>query len=670
MLNSKKINKILYGGDYNPEQWPEKIWHEDMILFKKAKIDVVTLNVFSWATLQKSDNEYDFEKLDKIMELAYRNNLKVCLATSTGAHPPWMAKKYPEILRVDFEGRKRKFGGRHNSCPNSSIYRKYSRKLAELISKRYSHYDNIVAWHVSNEYGGECYCDNCEKAFRDWLKNKYKNIETLNKAWNTSFWGHTFYAFDEIVLPNLLSEHFGYDRTQFQGMTLDYKRFNSDSMLECYKLEYYAIRKNSDIEITTNMMVNYKQLDYFKWAKELDFISLDSYPSYGASYSEISFSNNLMRGLKDGLPFILMEQTPSSTNWQPVNTIKRPNVMRLLSYQAIANGSDSVMFFQMRRSIGACEKFHGAVIDHVGHENTRVFREVTKLGDELVKIADKTLGSKINSKIAIVFDWDNWWALECTSGPTYRIKYIEEVQNYYKAIHRKNISVDIVSVHSDYSKYDIVIAPALYMMKGDYHKKLRTFVKNGGTLVTTTLSGIVDENDLVQTGGYPYVIRDLVGLWVEEVDDLPEGYENSFTFNNIKYPAKIVCDVIHLENGESLATFEDDYYKGYSAITVNKFENGKVYYIGTRSNDDFYSVLIDKICDEKNIKPIMTTPNGIEVSLREREDKKYMFILNHTDVTKDITLEYNCYNLLTDKAYNKGDVIKLKKYDVFIMEIL
>lgn len=674
MINSDKVNKILFGGDYNPEQWTEDVWQEDMRLFKLANIDIVTLNVFSWATLQKSENEYDFSQLDKIMKLVKENGLNVCLATSTGAHPAWMAKKYPEILRVEFDGTKRKFGGRHNSCPNSQVYHKYSSKLAELLAERYKDYENIVSWHISNEYGGECYCENCEKAFRVWLKDKYGSIEEVNRVWNTAFWGHTFYEFDEIVVPNMQSEHFAYERTMFQGITLDYKRFNSESMLNCFKLEYDAIRKHSDIPITTNLMVTYKPLDYFKWAKEMDFISLDSYPSYDSTVSDIAFSNNLMRGLKGGMPYALMEQTPSSTNWQPVNTIKRPNYMRLLSYQAVANGADTVMYFQMRRSIGACEKFHGAVIDHAGHENTRVFREVSKLGKELVKIGNKTLGTKINAKVGIVFDWDNWWALEYSSGPSYRLKYLEEVQKYYKALHNQNIPVDVVSVEDDYSKYDVILAPALYMMKGDYHEKLRAFVKNGGTLVTGVLSGIVDENDLVQVGGYPYVIRDLVGIWVEETDDIPDEESNSFTFDGVQYEAKIVCDVIHSEGAEALATYEKDFYANHPVVTVNNFEKGKTYYIGTRSTDEFYSAFIKKICSEKGIEPIMyisnmELPSGIELSIRENENNKYLFILNHNKTTEKILLTYDCVDLLTDKKYNEGDMLTLGGYDVCIMEI-
>jgi beta-galactosidase len=268
-------------------------------------------------------------------------------------------------------------------------------RLAEKLAKRYKDYDNIVAWHISNEYGGECYCENCEKAFRVWLKDKYKTIEEVNRAWNTSFWGHTFYDWEEIVLPNLLSEHFEYERTTFQGISLDYRRFNSDSILDCYRLEYEAVKKHTPkLPVTTNLMEFYKPLDYQKWAKYMDFVSWDSYPSTQDSPAKMALNHELMRGLKEGKPFILMEQTPSVTNWQPYNALKRPGVMRLWSYQAVAHGADSVMFFQMRRSIGACEKYHGAIIDHVGNENTRVFKEAAALGAELDRIGEKTLGTE------------------------------------------------------------------------------------------------------------------------------------------------------------------------------------------------------------------------------------------------------------------------------------
>lgn len=447
MFQDSRINKVLYGGDYNPEQWPEEIWEEDMRLFKLAGIDEVTLNVFSWAALQPSEDTYNFEKLDKIMDLVEANGLKVFLATSTAAHPAWMAKRHPDILRTEFSGMKRKFGSRHNSCQNSPTYQKYSVLLAKKLAERYGERECVIGWHICNEYGGECYCENCEKQFRVWLKEKYGIIEEVNKAWDTSFWGHTFYDWDEIVLPNMLSEHFEPDRTTFQGISLDYRRFNSEGMLKCYQAEAAAIRSVvPDAKITTNLMGFYKPLDYQMWAKSMDFISWDNYPANEDPYSRIAMNHDLMRGIKGGQPFVLMEQTPSVTNWLAYNALKRPGVMRLWSYQAMAHGADAVLFFQMRRSIGACEKYHGAVIDHVGTENTRVFREISQLGKELQQLGDKTLGARSRAKAAILVDWDNWWAIEYSAGPSRDLKYLDEVFLYYRALEEQNYAVDIIGV--------------------------------------------------------------------------------------------------------------------------------------------------------------------------------------------------------------------------------
>lgn len=389
MFQDSRINKVLYGGDYNPEQWPEEIWEEDMRLFKLAGIDEVTLNVFSWAALQPSEDTYNFEKLDKIMDLVEANGLKVFLATSTAAHPAWMAKRHPDILRTEFSGMKRKFGSRHNSCQNSPTYQKYSVLLAKKLAERYGERECVIGWHICNEYGGECYCENCEKQFRVWLKEKYGTIEEVNKAWDTSFWGHTFYDWDEIVLPNMLSEHFEPDRTTFQGISLDYRRFNSEGMLKCYQAEAAAIRSVvPDAKITTNLMGFYKPLDYQMWAKSMDFISWDNYPANEDPYSRIAMNHDLMRGIKGGQPFVLMEQTPSVTNWLAYNALKRPGVMRLWSYQAMAHGA----------------------------------------------------------KAAILVDWDNWWAIEYSAGPSRDLKYLDEVFLYYRALEEQNYAVDIIGV--------------------------------------------------------------------------------------------------------------------------------------------------------------------------------------------------------------------------------
>ncbi len=663
-----KQDKIAFGGDYNPEQWPEETWEEDMRLLKLAHIDTLTLNVFSWAALQPSEETYCFDKLDKIMELARANNMKVCLATGTGAHPAWMARKYPEILRTSEQGIRRKFGGRHNSCPNSSVYRKFSVKLAEKLAERYQKYDNVIAWHISNEYGGECYCENCEKAFRQWLKKRYGTLEELNRAWTTSFWGHTFYDWEEIVLPDLRSEHMESDRTMAQTISLDYRRFNSDSILDCFRLEYEAVKKYTpDIPVTTNLMGAYKPLDYRKWGKYLDFISWDNYPSNEDSVSQIAFHHDLMRGTGGGKPFVLMEQTPSQQNWQPFNALKRPGVMRLWSYQAVAHGSDAVLFFQMKRSIGSCEKYHGAVISHAGHEHTRVFREVAELGRELEQIGSEIIGSGISAQTALMFDWENWWAVEYSAGPSVNLKYKEQVLHYYTALHRQNIPVDIIGEEDDLSGYKLVIAPLLYMTKPGVDERIREFVKAGGTFVTTCFSGYVDENDRVITGGYPGRLRDILGVWVEESDALPEHKSNRFICENQEYPAEILCDIIHPEGAETLAEYQEDFYAGTPVLTENSFGKGKAYYVGTCSGDEFYRDFTRRLCREQQIVPSAEVMEEVEAVRRRGEQAEYLFLLNHGDREQEISIPEQCLELTQGKEYRQGERVFLPAKGVMIL---
>jgi len=665
----EKMEKIAYGGDYNPEQWGEDVWQEDMRLFKAAHIDIVTLNVFSWASLQPDENTYDFSKLDKIMELVKDNGLKVCMATSTAVHPAWMARKYPDVLRTEHNGIRRKFGSRHNSCPNSHTYRHYSALLASKLAQRYKDYGNIVAWHVSNEYGGQCYCENCEKAFRVWLKEKYKTIEELNRVWNLAFWGHTMYDWEDVVVPNLQSEEWFWDytRTNFQGISLDYRRFQSDSILKCFQLERDALKEiTPEIPVTTNLMGFYKDLDYQKWAKEMDFVSWDNYPAYDAFPAQIAMSHDLHRGLKQGKSFWLMEQTPSVSNWHPYCALKRPGVMRLWSYQAVAHGSDTVMFFQMRRSVGACEKYHSAVIDHVGHEHTRVFREIAALGEELERIGGRTLGAQTHSDVAVVFDWDNWWAVEYSAGPSKLIKYHEEVTRYYRALHEANISVDIIGVEDDLSQYELVIAPMLYMCKTGYDAKLRDFVSQGGALVTSCFSGYVDEHDLVVTGGYPARLRDILGIWVEETDAIIEGNSNHFIYGGQCYPAMILCDLLHTEGAEAVSTYEEDFYKGMPVLTKHAYGKGTAYYVGTSSSDDFYREYLRQVCHKLDILPVLEAPLGIEATIREKGADSFLFILNHNDVDTEVTLPYEGTDLITGNSHSKGETVTMKAKDVMI----
>jgi beta-galactosidase len=665
--------KILYGGDYNPEQWPREIWQEDMRLLGLAGIDILTINVFSWASLQPSEDSYNFSLLDAIIETISGAGMKICLATGTATHPAWMARKYPEVLRVTSDGSKRKFGDRQNSCPNSPVYRHYSALLARKLAERYGKLDNLVAWHISNEYGGYCYCDNCEKAFRTWLAQKYKTIEALNEAWNTHFWGHTYYEWDDIVIPSNLGGEWRPNRTSCQIQSIDFRRFTSDSLLDCCLAEVKVLKEvTPHIPITTNMMGTFWDLDYHKWGKNLDFISWDNYPSPGTPYTRIAMNHALMRGCGGGKPFFLMEQTPSVTNWQPYNSLKRPGVMRLWSYQALAQGSDTVMFFQMRRSRGCCEKFHGAIIDHYGNENTRVFREAAALGAELQKLGDSFTGSCLSGDAALLFDWDNWWASALSAGPTVDMRYTEEVFRFYDAFAKQNIAIDVIGPDTPLDTYKILCAPILYMIKPGFAAKLEEFVRQGGILVTTYFSGMADENDLVTLDGYPGELRSLCGLWVEETDALPPDQFNRLVCSDNPFTGTwktdLLCDVIHTESAQVIACYADDFYAGTPAVCRNNFGKGQVWYFGTRVEMPFLDRFASVICDENGIKPVFPVQEGIEATRRKKENKEFIFVLNHNKCTSEISIPFSCTDLLTDTSFAEGERYFLSAAGVLILD--
>lgn len=665
---STHFKRILYGGDYNPNQWTKDIWQEDMRIFKDAHINTATINVFSWAKIQPSEHEYNFDELDEIVDMLSKENYDIVFATSTAALPGWMVRKYPEVMFTDYEGRQHKFGGRHNACPNSFVFKHYARELAYKLAERYADNPHVTCWHVSNEYGNECFCENCQKAFRVWLKDKYKTIDALNRAWNMEFWGHTVYDWDDVVPPNALSDGIGSEKTAFAGISIDYRRFYSDSQLACFKMERDAIRSvKPDAFVTTNLMGTFKGLDYFKWAKEMDVVSWDNYPSYDTPWSSIAMTHDLMRGLKDE-PFMLMEQTPSQQNWQKYNSLKRPGQMRAQSYQTLAHGADTIQFFQLRRSVGGCEKFHGAVIAHAGSENTRVFREVAQLGAELESFGDRTLGSRNEAEVGLIFDWDNYWALEYTSGPSEDLKYVDQIHQYYQYFYKKNIGVDMIPVDADFSKYKIVVAPVLYMVKDGMKEALENFVKNGGILITTFMSGIVGQSDNVYLGGYPGPLREMAGVWVEEIDALAPEQKNKAKFADGSTAAcGRLCDLMHLEGAKALASYEEDFYAGMPAASKNTYGKGTTYYIATRFEEEGLAKILDQAVQEAGVSSVIPEETGLEVVTRVSDTTRFYFVMNFTDEEQILPESLTGKkDMISQKMTEHG--MKLKKWDVLLLE--
>ena len=438
-------------------------------------------------------------------------------------------------------------------------------------------------------------------------------------------------------------------------------------MLQNYMDERDAIRKyDKEAVITTNLMGTYKELDYFKWAKEMDIVSWDNYPAYNTPWSLTAMRHDLMRGLKNA-PFMLMEQTPSQQNWQPYNSLKRPGQMRAQSWQTVAHGADTIQFFQLRRSRGACEKFHGAVISHAGTEDTRVFREVQELGKELEALSGLIPGSRNESKAGIIFDWDNYWGLEYTSGPSIDLRYEDQIHSYYEYFYDKNIPVDMIPVDADFSRYQIIVAPVLYMVKEDMKESLEKFVREGGILVTTYMSGIVDQSDNVYLGGYPGPLREMAGLWVEEIDALAPEQKNGVIMDGTPYSCNLVCERMHLEGAESLGVYEEDFYAGEPAAARNRFGKGRVYYIGTQLEKAGKAHILKMALEEAGVESLIPEETGLEVICRQQGEKKLYFVMNFKDEEQKLPAAFAGRKDLLKGTELTEDTV-LKKYDVCLIE--
>jgi beta-galactosidase len=648
---SEKLAAFMHGADYNPDQWQHRpdVLEEDIRLMKLAKCNVMSVGIFAWSALEPEEGKFTLEWLDQVLDRFASNGIYAWLATPSGARPAWMSEKYPEVLRVA-RGRVRNLqGGRHNHCYTSPVYREKVAIMNTKLAERYADHPAVLGWHISNEFGGECHCDYCQEAFREWLKRKYGSLEALNHAWWTTFWSHTYSSWSQVESPAPHGE------SMVHGMNLDWRRFVTDQTVDFYRHEIAPLRAaGSSLPATTNMMDLFEGLDYRKLADVVDVISWDAYPTWhdekdnGKVAAWFSFNHDMFRSLKGGQPFMLMESTPSLTNWQAVSKLKRPGMHKLSSMHAIAHGSDSVQYFQWRKSRGSSEKFHGAVVDHVGHEHTRVFKDVTEVGTVLEKLRE-VLGTSVDAQVAIVFDWDNRWAVKDAQGPrNMGIHYEDTVVQHYRAFWEQGIPVDVIGRDADFSKYKLLVAPMLYMVDEANGKRIERYVEGGGTLVATYWSGIVDENDLCHLGGFPGPLRKALGIWSEEIDALHDHDSNAFAMQEGNaldlsgtFESHELCDLIHTEGADVLATYRDDFYAGRPALTVNRFGKGKAYYLATRAKEPFYEEFYSRIARETGVRRALETalPAGVTAQVRTDGEREYVFLLNFSGKEQVIALE-------------------------------
>jgi beta-galactosidase len=637
----ENVPHLLHGGDYNPDQWipwKDEIWKEDMRLAKLAGINTLSVGIFAWSALEPREGEFHFEWLDEVMDMLADKGITAILATPSGARPAWMSKKYPEVLRVNAYRQRNLHGERHNHCLSSPVYRQKVTAINTLLAERYRNHPALGLWHISNEYGGECHCPLCQEKFRAYLRKKYQTLENLNRAWWSSFWSHTYSDWGEIESPSPLGED------SLHGLKLEWKRFTTGQFVDFYLAETEPLRRLSpQIPCTTNLMGTYPGIDYARLAEVLDVASWDSYPQWTGTDEDIaigsrfSFYHDLIRGLKDK-PFLLMESSPSATNWRSVAKLHRPNVHTLQSLQAVAHGSDSVLYFQFRKGRGGPEKYHGAVVAHGGSENTRVFRDVAALGERL-KGLDGIVGAVIPARAALIYDWNVRWALDDAQGFLQQnTGYEETVVEHYRAFWRRGIPVDVIDSTRSLDKYDVVAAPMLYMLREGAATRIEAFVRRGGIFIATYLSGYVDGEDLCFLGGFPGPLTETLGIWCEEVDALYPGEKNSLRWQGTNYPAFDLCELIHPRSAQVLGVYGGDFYAGQAALTVNRLDRGRAYFIAPRTGPGFLDDFYGMIAAEARLRPVLDTPlpPGVSAQVRQAGDKEFVFVLNFSSIPKTV----------------------------------
>ncbi|MBV9449206.1 MAG: beta-galactosidase [Streptosporangiaceae bacterium] len=621
---------IAFGGDYNPEQWPEEIWAEDMALMKEAGVTLVTVGVFSWAQVQAGPDDFRFGWLDRVMDLLADSGVAADLATMTASPPPWLTRLHPEILPVRQDGTVLSPGGRQHFSPSSHVYRRYAAELVERLATRYADHPALAMWHIGNEFGchvSASYDDESAGAFRGWLRDRYGDVEALNDAWSTAFWSQRYTDFEEVLPPRVAATY------PNPAQQLDFARFSNDAMLACYQAEAAILRRITPaVRVTTNFLSLLKPVDVHKWSPHTDIAAVDCYPDPAdpRSYLWAGLTYDIIRSARGGQPWLLMEHPTSAVNWRQVNVPQRPGQLRVTSLQAVAHGADAVLYFQWRQSRGGAEKFHSGMVPHAGPDS-RIFTEVKALGAELAAVPGLA-GTRISNEVSLLLDWESWWASELDSRPSALTSQPDALMSCYAPLFERGIGVDVVHPDADLSRYKVVVVPSLYLLRAATASRLADWTRAGGQLVVTFLTGIVDECDRIHLGGYLGPLAPVLGVTVEEHVPLPEGAHVTLAPSGT---GTMWSERVILRGATAIGTFSGGDLAGEPAVTRHAFGSGTAWYLATRPDAATMAAVLDPALAAADVRPALGgLPHGVQAARRG----PYLILLNHAAQAAEIRL--------------------------------
>ena len=638
---------LAYGGDYNPEQWDDDVCEEDPALMREARVNLVSLGVFAWSSLEPRPGQFDFGRLDRIMDRLASAGISVNLANATASPPPWFSRRYPESLPMRRDGTRDWPGARQAYCPSSPDFRRAACALTAAIAQRYRSHPALAMWHVSNEIGGHnalCYCDVSAAEFRRWLRRRYGDLDDLNAAWGGVVWSRSYSSWEEILPPRQAPS------PPNPAHVLDFRRFSSDACLEVYRAERDVLRSiTPSIPVTTNFMVTrfVRDLDYWDWAPEVDVVANDHYLDAADpdAHIELSFCADLTRGLASGGPWLLMEHSPGAVSWQPRNVAKAPGQMMRNSLQHVARGADGVMFFQWRASPTGPEQHHSAMVPHAG-VTSRKWREVVDLGRVLGRLGE-VAGTELSAEVAMFFDWESWWALETGPRPSVDLRYLDVVGDFYRAFWEAGVTVDVIARSTDPLPYRVVVVPALYVVDVGAARRVAELAANGASVIVTFMSGVVDESASVIGGGFPGGFRDLTGALVEELHPLRENEVVNLEGGGT---ATVWAETIRSDGAAAVDTYADGPTAGGPAITMREHGDGAVWYVSTRTDRAVTSRVVRGALARAGVEPpipMVTAPAGLEATRRSGDGRSYLFLLNHGDETAHVRV--SGHELISDR---------------------
>ncbi|TGL61064.1 beta-galactosidase [Leptospira sarikeiensis] len=638
---------MIFGADYYPEQWTPKDWEEDIRIMKEMGLTRVRLAEFSWALVEPKEGKFDFSFWKKMLDLFHKHKMDVILGTPTATFPPWLSKKYPDVLQVR-DGILRNIGTRRQACFSSPNYKKATERLVTKMAQALGKHPAVIGWQIDNEIGHEGsdidHSETSLKAFRLWLKQKYKTIQNLNDTWGNIFWGVIFNDWNEIPIPGPhVSAGFN------PSMIQDFYRFHSDTIIDFVKLQTDIIRKFSpDRKLTTNLYPSpfLPVIDMSELFTHLDYVSWDNYPTWGDQeepfpHPFISAMHQYNRGLKNK-SFTVMEQISGFQGHDTLGYLPAPGQVQLWMKQAIIQGSDQIVFFRYRTARYGQEQLCYGILDHDKALTERYF-ELQKGIQEILPDAEDFASEDFPAEVAVLHDIENARTFKhqpLSSGlkfnpvPFAQVGYDIEMATWFAGINILNVNTHFLPISkTDFSKYKVLVLPLYSMVDHSIVKKLEQFVQDGGVLILGYRAGWKDKNSWMLDSQVPGPFSEMAGVKVRKFEAV--GNRNvKFRFRVLSGTCSKVCEILEPTTAKVWARYTDSkkFYKGKPVITCNRFGKGSVVYVGASLSPISLMLLYRRTLRMAGIPFTFYGPT-VERMFRKGKTKDYEIFSNHSGKT-------------------------------------